>query len=1140
METMSPQQQINISQSRSSSLTEDAKMENRRRIKALSYRRQSAPSLVISKALTRSRTMSRENCLSPVSPETCLLVQSYMAPSRMFISHAYAQLKTGLQTQERHMFLFTDILLISKAKSSTNFKLKAQARVCEMWIANCMEEVYEGSTSPEKSFVMGWPTCNCVATFSSVEQKEKWLSLMKSRIKEEKEKDHPKTIPLKVHAKDLGNFSHKTIAVSNTDSANEVTRLALQQFGIVGCVKDYQLWVSSRKDNAPYPLIGHEFPFSIQMSHIREPLGQTGDKSDAVSPPDKDVEFLFDQLQSDSQCQFILKPSRVAVGHSFVVDPDQKPFKRRRSLINWAFWRGSTTQLDDSPPSPLLPTTGRLFGLPLSVVCMENSLPRPIMDMLVFLFQEGPFTRGIFRRSAGAKACRELRDILDSGIQDIQLTRQSIFVIAAVFKDFLRSIPGSLLLSEFYEKWMATMDMSDEADDNQLKAIQSLVASLPPENILLLKHVLAVLYSIQLRAQDNQMNAFNLAVCIAPSMLSSPAPSSPEMEGEGAKKVCDLARLMIENCKAVMGEDVTTLFDGFPQRCSIDGHGSDVSSYQMTDSSYDSLENELNDDSGSPFQPMQRSRGKPDSRSCDSVLTLSDCDLDQPETDPDNTLSTHLLLPPLTHPVKTSPAVSPSSPRPHSPCEVPVLSQGIRQLRRCSEPAIWNATSSLSKYLEQRGNRKGSYDGATSQGKSDAAEMFAKHLKNLRLDKQDSSSQRGQSERVVPRRRKEQLKPPPLHLDASCSSLYSPAASPTRSSMSSLDSAFSQHSADFAKPCSQPVGSFKAIVSSSPRSPGIVSTPSPGPTLPSPKESPPKEKFDWSQLRSSHGLHPNTWLKKDHRLSLSKDRIGLEDEETGDPHLQSEVSSKMGHSKEKRGQESSISTSMKGSNSPPSYEEAMLQTQHSRSVYYPASEKPLTVKELRELHNQACSVRKTTRCFQKSTYNPTAGENSNLPKSLFYGQSGRCLAMHRQKSYSLIPVEEKSNGCPSSQRRASEPGGTCLGLDREAAKNLEHLHRQAIGRQDGSSLSHPHGLKVSDVEPHDKASEPRFCLSPAATKAVRDYFSFHGGEDPQSNLKKSQEVALAVVHGKREWMRRCSDPRLEDFEKMLFAEESYV
>ncbi|KAK1802910.1 hypothetical protein P4O66_021448 [Electrophorus voltai] len=1104
MATMSPQQQINIDQNRSSSLTDETKMyahlDNKRRMKALSCRRQSAPSTVISKALTRSRTMSRENCLSPVSPETCLLVQSYLTPSRRFISHAYAQLKTGLQVQDRHLFLFTDILLISKAKSSTNFKMKAQARVCEMWTADCMEEVCEGSTSLDKSFVIGWPTCNCVATFSSFEQKERWLSLIKSRIKEEKEKDHPKTIPLKVYAKDMGNFSYKTLAVSNSDNANEVTRLALQQFGIVGCVKDYQLWVSSRKDNAPYPLI---------------------------------------------------------------VDPDQKPFKRRRSLINWAFWRGSTTQLDDPPLSPFPPATGRLFGLPLSVVCKENKLPKPIMDMLVFLFQEGPFTRGIFRRSAGAKACRELRDRLDSGIQDIQFTRQSVFVIAA---DFLRSIPCSLLMSDFYEKWMATMDVSDEANYNQLKIIKKylkltsasrsggqlyhyrvrlltnlwislfrLAASLPPENILLLKHVLAVLYSIQLRAQDNQMNAFNLAVCIAPSMLSSPAPSSPEMEGEGAKKVCDLARLMIENCIEVMGEDVTTLFDGYPQRCSTDGHGSDVSSYQMTDSSYDSLENELNDDSGSPFQPTQRSWGNRDSCSRDSVLTLSDCDLDQPDTEPDNNPATPLAPPPVRS-GKRAPVVSPCSLHPLFTAEV---LKGVRQQRRCSEPAIWNSTSSISKYLEASTNRKGSYDSVKSPGSSDIDKMFVKHLNKLKLQKLGSPSERDHSERNAPQQQKEQFKPPPLHLETSYSSLYSLRASPTHSSVSSLDSAFSQHSADMAKTSPRLVPSFKASVDISPQSPGIASLASPGPTIPSPRESPPKEKFDWSHLRNTHGLHPNTWLKKDHRLSLSKDKTGLEDDDSGNPHHQCDNSCNAGHIRE-RSPEFNLTTPRKRHTSPPTYQEALHQMQRSMSVYT-GSEKPLTVKELRELHNQACSGHKTTPVSRKIQKSSTTGkDNSSLPQSMFYGQGAQCLALLRQKSHSLIPVEERSHIHPSTLRRASEPGQSCLLLDKEFSKSLECLRHQAIEKQDKDSSSHTLRLKVSDVESHDEVSAPQFCLSPAASKAVRDYFSWHGGDDTQNNLKKSQEVAMAVVHGKREWMRRCSDPRMEDMEKMFFAEESYV
>uniref|UniRef100_A0AAQ4PF86 ARHGAP20 PH domain-containing protein n=1 Tax=Gasterosteus aculeatus aculeatus TaxID=481459 RepID=A0AAQ4PF86_GASAC len=100
-------------------------------------------------------------------------------------------------------------------RSPTHFKVKAQVRVCEMWTAGCLDEVCEGTTSPERSFVMGWPTCNCVATFSSEEHKEKWLALIKSRIIAGKGKDEPKTIPLKIFAKDIGNCAYVRFPVND-------------------------------------------------------------------------------------------------------------------------------------------------------------------------------------------------------------------------------------------------------------------------------------------------------------------------------------------------------------------------------------------------------------------------------------------------------------------------------------------------------------------------------------------------------------------------------------------------------------------------------------------------------------------------------------------------------------------------------------------------------------------------------------------------------------------------------------------------------------------------------------------------------------------------------------------------------------
>ena len=71
----------------------------------------------------------------------------------------------GLQSQDRHLFLFNDLLLIAKARSGGNFKLKDKVRISELWLATCVDEIAEVSKSRDTSFVIGWPTINVVATF---------------------------------------------------------------------------------------------------------------------------------------------------------------------------------------------------------------------------------------------------------------------------------------------------------------------------------------------------------------------------------------------------------------------------------------------------------------------------------------------------------------------------------------------------------------------------------------------------------------------------------------------------------------------------------------------------------------------------------------------------------------------------------------------------------------------------------------------------------------------------------------------------------------------------------------------------------------------------------------------------------------
>ncbi|EOB00307.1 Rho GTPase-activating protein 20, partial [Anas platyrhynchos] len=137
-------------------------------------------------------------------------------------------------------------------------------------------------------------------------------------------------------------------------------------------------------------------------------------------------------------------------------------------------------------------------------------------DMLLLLYHEGPSTRGIFRRSANAKTCKELKEKLNSG-DDVQVDGESVFVAAAVITDFLRNIPDSVLSSDMHGLWMEAVDTENRA--HKIEAIKSLVNQLPDANLILLRHLFGVLHHIEQNSGVNQMNAFNLALCIAPNML---------------------------------------------------------------------------------------------------------------------------------------------------------------------------------------------------------------------------------------------------------------------------------------------------------------------------------------------------------------------------------------------------------------------------------------------------------------------------------------------------------------------------------------------------------------------------------------------------------------------------------------------
>lgn len=272
----------------------------------------------------------------------------------------------------------------------------------------------------------------------------------------------------------------------------------------------------------------------------------------------------------------------------------------------------------------------------------------------------------------------------------------------------------------------------------------------------------------------------------------------------------------------------------------LDPGPSDPWMFPLTDSSYDSLENELDNSSGgSPgFCNRRLLRPKALQGSLESILTFSDeehdtyADINQAETDSPHGLKIRLGR---TRGRRQDPDLS--CPSQH-------------RLRRCSEPSIaYRATFGPCISESTDG-----LDGEEEDGEEELFKKTSSHTQCVTLNIRDVSS------------------------SSLSSNPNSPA--PTRSSLDSLESLHS-------------LGSEHTWVTKRglhPNKTHLPSNPSTTSTaLPSgghadlgtcPKGSPPKEPLSWGTLKGYRGLHPNSWLRKGRRLSLTQqDNLEKEEED---------------------------------------------------------------------------------------------------------------------------------------------------------------------------------------------------------------------------------------------------------------------
>lgn len=223
-------------------------------------------------------------------------------------------------------------------------------------------------------------------------------------------------------------------------------------------------------------------------------------------------------------------------------------------------------------------TKSQLFGRPLcKTFTNEGSLPKPIADILVFLWKNGPSTEGVFRKTGNSKNLRSIREELNNG-KEVDMEELPVVLLVGLLKSFLKELPGSLLVSNLYDNWIRAL--GTEENHQRITELKRVVDMLPKSNKLLLQHLLCVLNHILKSADINKMDAYNLAVCIAPTLLQLGCLPLEEQK-EKLDKVTVLTQFLIEHCCEIVGEN--------PLR-DIDEENSDSFSSQHHDSAYDSTD----------------------------------------------------------------------------------------------------------------------------------------------------------------------------------------------------------------------------------------------------------------------------------------------------------------------------------------------------------------------------------------------------------------------------------------------------------------------------------------------------------------------------------------------------------------------
>ncbi|XP_075291643.1 stAR-related lipid transfer protein 8 isoform X2 [Opisthocomus hoazin] len=159
-----------------------------------------------------------------------------------------------------------------------------------------------------------------------------------------------------------------------------------------------------------------------------------------------------------------------------------------------------------------------VFGVPPTVNVQRTGqpLPQSIQQAMRYIRSQCLDQVGIFRKSGVKSRIQALRHMNETSPDNVSYDGQSAYDVADLLKQYFRDLPEPIFTSKLTDTFLQIYQFVSK--EQRLQAVQAAVILMPDENREVLQTLLYFLSDIA-SAEENQMTAGNLAVCLAPSIF---------------------------------------------------------------------------------------------------------------------------------------------------------------------------------------------------------------------------------------------------------------------------------------------------------------------------------------------------------------------------------------------------------------------------------------------------------------------------------------------------------------------------------------------------------------------------------------------------------------------------------------------